>query len=230
MKKHWMLLSVGIFILLLTACGQGTTANENGQEVDSTATEEPSVLEESTVDIEGEGEELDSESIEVATEDDTAVDVELDSETEQTEEETALESTTTVTLIFSDNNVMDMYLEDREILATDDELYKATLEAWIEGPTHEGLTSLISSNVDVQSVEIIGGVAHVSFSNTLLDTQVGSGTEYMLLQQIAMSMKQFGFDETQILIDGEVHPELFGHIDTSVPVVAEPLENYQTFN
>ena len=122
---------------------------------------------------------------------------------------------------------MDMFRVERQIEANDEELFVATLEAWVDGPIEEGLVSLIPTNVEVQSVEEIDGVAHVSFSAELLDAQVGSGVEAMLLQQVAVMMKQFGFSETQILIDGEVHPELFGHMDTSEPIVADDPEDYE---
>jgi len=175
----------------------------------------------------------DADEIETEQEIDEAVeepDTEVEEETsEETEPVVEVEPTTmTIELIYSDDNVMDMYKVTRVIEVTD-HLYQSALEAWIAGPTEEGLTSLVAPNVEVESVEIIDGVAHVSFSETLLDTQVGSGTEYMLLQQIAMTLKQFGYDQTQVLISGEIHPELFGHIDTSKPIIAENLEDYDTY-
>ncbi|WP_227936776.1 GerMN domain-containing protein [Alkalihalobacillus deserti] len=220
MKRQSMFLLLGLLILLLSACGQGSTSNGNDQKVDSVETEQSSDATEQSSDATEDTVDTEVEETDIET-------AETDTEADQSEVEP---TTTTVKLIFSDDDVMDMYLVDSEINATGDAVYKATLEAWIAGPTKQGLTSLISTDVEVQSVEIIDGVAHVSFSETLLDTQVGSGTEYMLLQQIAMAMKQFGFNETQILINGEVYPELFGHVDTSEPVVAEPLENYKDFN
>ncbi len=49
--KHWTLLIIGVFILLLSACGQGTAVSDE-QHGHPAATEEPSVVEEDTVDTE----------------------------------------------------------------------------------------------------------------------------------------------------------------------------------
>jgi hypothetical protein len=218
-KKQWMFLLLGLSILVLGACGQGATSTE--QEEDQLANGVES--EENSNLVEAETDE----------EDEAAADAEGDSETVNTEtentaadEEANLDTTTSIELVFSDDQVMDMYRVERQLETTEDNLFIAALEAWVQGPTEEGLVSLIPNDVDVQSVEDKDGVAHVSFSSELLNAQVGSGTEYMLVQQIAMAMKQFGFDETQILIDGDVHPELFGHIDTSEPIVAENMNDY----
>ncbi|ARK31527.1 GerMN domain-containing protein [Halalkalibacter krulwichiae] len=242
MKRLSWFMILGLFILVLSACGQGT--NEN-QGTETAETEEPAIdeaeLEESdNEEANLEEEELETEHAEEPVEEpveehteETIATEELEEDTsdsETTEEATVEEpSTTTVQLIFSDDNVMDMYRVERAIETSNDSIYKDTLEAWMEGPGISGLTSIIKQNVEVQSVEIKNGVAHVSFSNSFLETQVGAGTEHMLLQQIAMIMKQFGYNQTQILVNGEIHPELFGHIDTSEPIVAENLENYQMY-
>ncbi|WP_332689364.1 GerMN domain-containing protein [Halalkalibacter lacteus] len=221
MKKHWMFLLLGLSILLLGACGQGTTSNEQEEQpADGIESEENSDLveEETEVDTDEEVEpEVDSETVETETE----------AEDTPTNEEGSSETTSSIELVFSDDQVIDMYRVERQLEITEDALFVATLEAWVQGPTEEGLISIIPSDVEVQSVEDKEGVAHVSFSSELLNAQVGSGTEYMLVQQIAMAMQQFGFDETQILIDGEVHSELFGHIDTSQPIVAEDISDYE---
>ncbi|MDT8859589.1 GerMN domain-containing protein [Alkalihalobacillus sp. MEB130] len=227
MKKIGMFLTLALFILFLGACGQGTASN-SGEEptLDEVETDESSELIE-------EEEEITEEIVEVVEE----IEVEPDTVANETEdaasndEEVVNETTVTpIELIFSDDMVEDMYRVERQLEVSDDELFKATLGAWISGPTEEGLVSLLPNGVQVLSVEEIEEVAHVSFSSELLEANVGAGTEYMLVQQIAMAMKQFGFNETQILVDGEIHPELFGHIDTSVPIVAENPEDYEKVN
>jgi hypothetical protein len=226
MKKNWMfLILLGLFILILSACGQGAAGNEELQTTDGIEAEESTDFVEEDTTIENKQEEVETEepaeSIEPEEEEVTA------SEDEEVIEETKV---TPIELVFSDDQVMDMYRVERQLEVSDDELFKATLEAWVAGPTEEGLASLLPEGVEVLFVEEIEGVAHASFSEELLQANVGSGTEYMLLQQIALAMKQFGFNETQILVDGEIHPELFGHIDTSVPIVAESLEDYEKLN
>ncbi|TWI57184.1 GerMN domain-containing protein [Halalkalibacter nanhaiisediminis] len=232
MKKHLVFFLLSLFILVLAACGQGTDSTEPEQATDGIEIEENSDL------VESDGLEESTAADEEADQSVDSADQSVDSTGESVEsneeeiiavdEEVVDDATVTpVELVFSDDQVMDLFRVERQIEATDEELFVATLEAWVAGPTEDGLVSLVPANVEVQSVEEIDGVAHVSFSSELLDAQVGSGVEEMLLQQVAMIMKQFGFNETQILIDGEVQPELFGHIDTSEPTVANNPEDYE---
>ncbi len=217
---------ITLFILLLTACGQGGS-NQTGSEPTKDGIET-----EVNDDLVGEEEETDSvetaggEQAEEPTDEQSTVDNTNEAEGDEDSVENE-PKTTVVELVFSDDQVMDMYRVERQIEAAEDDLFVATLEAWIAGPTEEGLVSLLPDGVKVESVTEKDGVAHVSFSKELLNAQVGSGTEEMLLQQVAMAMKQFGFNETQILIEGEVHEELFGHMDTGVPIVAKSLEDYE---
>ncbi|WP_088103615.1 GerMN domain-containing protein [Halalkalibacter urbisdiaboli] len=215
MKKIVNLTILTLFFIVLTACGQSDAPISSNESSDGVKTEENKELTGSDL-------EDDSETAGTSTESPT----ESDSSDEPTP--TVAEPTKTpVELFFADADVMNIYRVERQIEATDEELFEKTLQAWVKGPEQDDLVSLIPDNVLVQSVEEIEGVAHVSFSSELLDAQVGSGVEEMLLQQIAMTMKQFGFDETQILVDGEVVPELFGHFDTSVPIEADNPENYE---
>lgn len=222
MKNTFMLFLTGMLIFLLAACGQGDAPAEVGEGQEEQEEQET---------IEDEVDEEDGEIEEVEMEEEEEELTETNSNEQATEETTDEEtSNIPVELIFADDQVMDMYRVERLIEATDDELFVKTLEEWVAGPTEEGLASLVPNNVEIQSVEDIDGTAHVSFSAEFLDAQVGSGPEAMLLQQIAMIMKQFGFNETQILIDGEIHPELFGHMTTDEPIVADDLENYEKVN
>ena len=218
MKKQWMVLFTSFLLLALAACGQGTTSPEEPEPAPD------------NIELE-ENEDLSGEETPADEEEPVTDETPDQSETPEGEPEgEAQDSTSTpVELVFSDDQVMDMFRVERQIEAAEDEVFVATLQEWVAGPTEaeEGLVSLIPDNVEVQSVEEVEGVAHVSFSAELLETQAGSGTEEMILQQVAMIMKQFGFNETQSLIDGESHPELFGHIDTSVPIVADSLEDYK---
>lgn len=132
-----------------------------------------------------------------------------------------------VELFFADTDVMDMYRVETTVEAENEEVFKKTLEAWVAGPKHEDLISLIPPDVQVQSVEEKDGVAHVSFSSEILAANVGSGAEEMILQQIALTMKQFGFHHTQVLVDGEILPTFFGHMDTDSPIEADNPENYE---
>lgn len=137
-------------------------------------------------------------------------------------------NTHTVQLFFADDELMDTFKVDTEIEATDKELAKKTLEAWIAGPKSDKLISLIPTTVKVLSIEDKDGIAFVSFSKELLDANVGSSGEAMLVDQIALIMEQFNFSKTQILIEGEIKDELFGHLSTNEPITAPDPANYET--
>ncbi|MEC2071527.1 GerMN domain-containing protein [Alkalihalophilus marmarensis] len=236
MKKVTLMLAALLLVIFLAACGQGENAIDSNESTGNIETEENADAVEEETEVEEEpaaDESTEEESTEEPVEEEHGVEEETaaeDSESVETDETPAVEEATAtpVYLFFADDQVMDIYKEERSIEASDEELFKATFEAWVEGPEHANLVSLIPSNVEVQSVEEHEGVAHVSFSSALLDAQLGSGTEAMLMQQIALTMKQFGFNQTKVLIDGEEHPEMFGHIDTSAAIEAENTEDIPT--
>ncbi|MEB1806188.1 MAG: GerMN domain-containing protein [Bacillaceae bacterium] len=207
MKKSLQLLLVSILTaLVLTACGQGegpVEPEESGSGIDSDHNEE--LIEQEEIAAE--------EEIEAVTEGQEPKD-------EETTESVTEETVHPVELYFADTQVMDMYKVETTVEGEKDEVFIKTLEAWIAGPSNEELISLIPSDVKVDYVKEVDGVAHVSFSKEFLETNVGSGPEQMLLQQVALLMKQFGYNETQILIEGEIRDILFGHIDTNVPIQA----------
>ena len=150
---------------------------------------------------------------------------------EETNQEAEDEMTTeSVYLFFPDENVEELYRVERSISQDDIEGATEALELWLEGPETDesNLTTLTNdSAIEVQSVEEEDGIAYVSFSPEFLDIQVGSGTEEMLLQQVALIMDQFGYEETQILIDGETQEQLFGHIQTDQPITSGDPESYE---
>ncbi|WP_209121866.1 GerMN domain-containing protein [Alkalihalobacillus sp. BA299] len=211
MKKSLQLFFVSVITaLILAACGQGEgpiEPEENGSGIDSDHNEE--LIEDS---------EQPEEMTEPTTDDD------------ENQEVTSEATVHPVELFFSDNEVMEMYKIETTIEAEKEDVFIKTLEAWVAGPSNDHLISLIPTNVKVQYVEEENGIAHVSFSKELLDANVGSGAEEMLLQQVALTMKQFGFNKTLILVDGEVQDMLFGHIDTNVPIEAMDINKIEKFN
>lgn len=143
---------------------------------------------------------------------------------ETTEEEN---ETLQVDLYFSDVNLTDIYRIKKEVvIGKDDEVAKAALEAWVKGPEHEELIGLIESNVTIQSVKEVDGTAHVSFSKEIQNSNLGSSGELMLVEQVAMIMQQFGYDQTQILVEGKVGETLLGHVSTGEPILANDPESY----
>ena len=145
---------------------------------------------------------------------------------QHTEDEASMQN---VYLFYPDEHVEDLYRVERSVSSEDTDGAMEALNLWLEGPESEetSLTTLTNTDIDIQSIEDHDGVAHVSFSPEFLELQVGSGTEEMLLQQVALIMDQFGFEQTQILIDGEIQEQLFGHLSTDEPITAEDPESYE---
>lgn len=135
--------------------------------------------------------------------------------------------THTVVLYFSDNDLTATYRINKDVVVRNkDHLAKAALEAWIDGPEHEELTGLVNTNVIVEYVEEIDGIANVSFSKEIQGINLGSSGELMFAEQIAMILQQFGFDRTQILVEGRVGETLLGHLYTGEPIIANDPESY----
>lgn len=123
---------------------------------------------------------------------------------------------------------MDMYGEKREIEArTEDALPKAALETWIEGPIHEQLKTLLPKDVAVLDATIEGDTATVDFSQEIENANLGSGGEMFVVEQIALTMLQFGAPKTQILIEGQVEETLAGHVTICGPVEAPDPDEFE---
>lgn len=134
----------------------------------------------------------------------------------------------TVTLFFSDKDLMEMFGVETEIKAdTEEDLPKAALEAWMKGSNKEELTNLVPPEVVVEYVKSENGVAHVSFSKEILSANLGSSGEIMLVEQITLIMKQFGYDSTQILVEGKAVESLLGHVTTDKPITAPNPADYK---
>ncbi|NLM53212.1 MAG: hypothetical protein GX197_10390 [Firmicutes bacterium] len=133
-----------------------------------------------------------------------------------------------VVLYFPDSDLIATYRVKTEIFAQAEDLPKAALEAWLAGPEHKELTGLINAdaNVVIEYVEDVEGIAHVSFSQEIQDVNLGSGGELMFAEQIAMIMQQFGFEQTQLLLEGEVVDTLLGHLYTKEPITAKDPDEY----
>lgn len=133
----------------------------------------------------------------------------------------------TVTLYFSDNELMEMYRVELEVTVEHEaDLPKAALERWLQGPDIEGLTGLAPPEVVLEFVRDNGMTAEVSFSAELRNANLGSSGEDMLMRQVALIMAQFGYPQTQIMIEGEIEESVLGHVYTAEPIVAEDPETY----
>ncbi|MFB5663960.1 GerMN domain-containing protein [Alteribacillus sp. HJP-4] len=239
---------------LLTACG---TSEENGSPEENDAeemqetegTDEVKEQEETPEDEEeAENEEEETDDTDAEEESDSEEKSDSEEETDSEEESADLEETAseeedtsssaedeekiteTVTLFFSDEQLLETLKVDQEVTAaSEDEIPLAALEAWIAGPESDELTSLFEgTNVEVQSVEGHDGTAEVSFSESLLDANAGSSMEIAFTEQIALIMQQFGYDQTKVLINGEEEETLFGNNDATEPIQAGNPDDYES--
>ncbi|WP_209121323.1 Gmad2 immunoglobulin-like domain-containing protein [Alkalihalobacillus sp. BA299] len=216
MKRIWtLLLILLVSIVIFTACGRNVEPDQMNQPHDeeiNTPSEEPGEVEEQDGRTNGE-EQLNDEG---------AVDESNLSPTPDEKDETHQ-----VVLYFPDHDLMSTYRVEKEIVVRKGEdVTKAALENWIKGPDHEELTGLIDSDVIIEYVEEVDGIAHVSFSKEIQESNLGSSGELMFAEQIAMIMQQFGFDRTQILVEGRVGETLLGHLYTGDPIEANDPESY----
>lgn len=143
-----------------------------------------------------------------------------------TDEEEGIEQE--VVLYFSDSDLLQNWRVKKTVTVKEGEnAAQKALQAWVEGPDHEELISLVPKETVVESVEEKGDVAEVSFSRDILNANVGSAGEMLIMEQIAMIMEQFGYTQVQILVEGEKVETLFGHMSADEPVEASNPDEFQ---
>ncbi|EZH64829.1 hypothetical protein DH09_20155 [Bacillaceae bacterium JMAK1] len=197
MKKYAIVNAFLIGSLFLYACDDGT---ENPQEggTDNNLEEEqelPEDDEENNVDDEPtelEGEGLTEES-------------DLDTKEASSDEEEAVSET--VYLYYTENieeSDAQRYKEHTTIYAAaEDELYWAAIHTWASDPDHKVGDVLVSHEVEVDYVSENDGVAEVSFSEELYDIDFHLPLNDDFQQQVGLIMMDFGYESTQILVEGE---------------------------
>ncbi|MBM7096790.1 GerMN domain-containing protein [Bacillus sp. H-16] len=246
-RAKWLFVTLSA-ALVLAACGQGTNeedvsgaegadSEETAEEVEDTEEDEADAEEDDAEDALEEEEDAEEateeEETDGAGEDDSAGEDEA-AEEEAFEEDEAQEDDVavlnSVTYYFSDDQLMETYRVTTDQSVTQDEQgAKEVLEQWIAGPDRDGLMGLVPSNVTVQEVRFADGVAYVSFSGNIAEANLGSSGEMMFTEQLAMMMAQFGYEKTQLLIDGEVPGEFLGHMDVSEPFEASASSQYSEY-
>jgi len=241
-KMNGLFLSLAV-ILMLAACGQSDMNNEELDNNAGGANEETN--EETDNENNNEGNNLEENGQEDAMNDsnnleenaneepndtnavEEEVEVEVNEEANVTNEE-EIEMINSVTLYFSDNELMEMYRVESDMSVTKDETGALdAMKLWAAGPNHDKLYPLIPEGTSIEYVEFHNDVAHVSFTDGLNEANLGSSGYKMLTEQIALMLEQFDYDQTQIMISGEVVGEFQGHMDLSEPIQAGNPEDYQ---
>jgi hypothetical protein len=252
MKKiTGMFLALGL-TLTLAACGQsdtntnevennegGANANSNEEETsnENNVANENNEVNNDNLEANEQEDSLNNDLNDAANENEIANenDTENANETEEaaneemnaTDDVAMIES---VTLYFSDDQLMEMYRVASDVSVSSDEAgAMEAMNLWTTGPTHEGLYTLLPENTRVETIEFQDNVAHVSFSDDILEANLGSDGEAKITIQVALMMEQFGYNQTKILIAGEEVPNFLGHMDISEPIQAENPEDYAWF-
>lgn len=104
------------------------------------------------------------------------------------------------------------------------QVLRAAVEAIVSGQSvNPGLTTLVPAGVEVLDVRIEEGVAVVDLSGAVAETSGGSAQELAFAQQLAQTATQFdAVDAVRLLVDGQPVDELWGHLDWSEPITADP--------
>jgi len=240
-KMNGLFLSLAV-ILMLAACGQSDMNNEELDNNAGGANEE--INEETDNENNNEGNNLEENGQEDAMNDSNNLEENaneepndtnaVEEEEEQVNEEAnvtneeEIEMINSVTLYFSDNELMEMYRVESDMSVTKDEIGALdAMKLWAAGPNHDKLYPLIPEGTSIEYVEFHNDVAHVSFTDGLNEANLGSSGYKMLTEQIALMLEQFDYDQTQIMISGEVVGEFQGHMDLSEPIQAGNPEEYQ---
>ncbi len=214
MNRLFKLMMTGVVLLLvLAACGQSGQDSDPG----TGANPDPNTGLDENENL------IDDEQIDGELTDDEGVKEDELAPRDQEEGEEL-----TVTLYFADADLVENYRVQKVITVAEGENpAQAALQAWVKGPDEEGLTGLVPKEVVVEYVEEKDGLVEVSFSKDILNANVGSAGELLIMEQIAMIMEQFGYKETQILVEGEVVETLFGHMSADQPIQAGNPEDFK---
>ena len=206
MKKITLTVLTLTLLLALAACGQG--ADNNTIEQDPPQGSAP----------------------EIEEQEETVEETDISNE-EPTDPASEIAILDVINLYFSDNDLMDIYRVEVGTQHTkDEEGIQSALQLWVKGPKQEGLQGLVPEGVIVQTVEERDGLLYVSFSNELLEANLGSTGEAMLATQITMIVKQFGYDKVFVLIEGEVIDSLLGHLDWNEPLTLDTVpEDFELY-
>lgn len=89
----------------------------------------------------------------------------------------------------------------------------------LKGPESEELDRIIPEDTKLLGVEVENSTAYVDFSKEILDAELGSEAENVLVTSIVWSFTELPeVDAVQILVEGDKVDSIAGHIE-----IAEPL-------
>ena len=89
----------------------------------------------------------------------------------------------------------------------------------LKGPETDELSRVIPEGTVLRGVTLEYGVAYVDFSEEILQAEVGSEAEAVLVDSIVKTLTQLEeVDSVQILVEGEIVETIAGHISIDEPL------------
>ena len=89
----------------------------------------------------------------------------------------------------------------------------------LKGPETDDLSRVIPEGTALRGITLEYGVAYADFSEELLQTDVGSEAEAVLVDSIVKTLTQLEeVDSVQILVEGEIVETIAGHITINEPL------------
>ena len=131
------------------------------------------------------------------------------------------EKSISVKVYYPDDSGMKLVEVEREVIVDDSiDKYTAAIEALLEEPDEENLTTIFPKNTYFKRVTVEDGVATVDIDGSILKGFVGGSTgEEFLIGSIVDTLTNFPEVKcVRILVDGQEVETLSGHMDLSAPL------------
>lgn len=126
----------------------------------------------------------------------------------------------TVKLYFSDQDAMQLVIEEREIQVNPNvPLEKYVMEQLIVGPKTSDLYATVPSETKIRDIKTVDGICYVDLSSEFVTKHSGGSTgEGLTVYSIVNSLTELSnIKKVQFLIEGEKVEEYKGHLDFSKP-------------
>ncbi|MBQ3443259.1 MAG: GerMN domain-containing protein [Selenomonadaceae bacterium] len=131
------------------------------------------------------------------------------------------EQSMNVKVYYPDDSGMRLVEVEREIIVDDSvDKYTAAVEALLEVPDEENLTTIFPKNTRFRKVTVKDGLATVDIDGSILKGFVGGSTgEEFLIGSIVDTLTNFPeVKRVKFLVDGQEIETLSGHMDLSAPL------------
>lgn len=126
-----------------------------------------------------------------------------------------------IKVYYPDDSGMKLVEVEREIIVDDSvDKYTAAVEALLEAPDEENLTTIFPKNAGFRKVTVEGDLAIVDLDGSILKGFVGGSTgEEFLVGSIVDTLTNFPeVKRVKFLVDGQEIETLSGHMDLSAPL------------